>query len=494
MSLLPAAVPLLLFGTTEQPFIRMRTVLASLLLFSFAAARSQAPMTLEQCLAKAQERNLDVRNAALDADLADKAHDQAYWSFLPNLNGAATHGYNWGKTIDQYTNTFATDRVRTNNFYLSSDVLLFQGLRKQNTLKQADLDEKAAGKALEAMRNDVSTAVVRAFLDLLGLQEQVRAAEVQAAATKGQEAVTQALYDGGRVARADLLDMQAQLAQEEYTVEDLKIQADKAKLTLAQLMLLEPGELDSFKVAAPPIGDLAITEPSATVDEVLAKVVASNPAYAQAGLAVQSADRGVAIARAAALPSLSFNASLGTGYSGRNYEFTGSPVLNGYTEIGATQGGEPVFAPIYSQQSQVKSFSQQLNDNLNESVGFTLSLPIFNNMSNKYATDRARVQYEQAKTNQDKQKNALQVDVQNALTAQRGAYRQYISAKLSVDASDEAVRMATERYAQHAITATDLNVAKARLRQSTSQLINAKYSYLMAAKALEILQGLPVTL
>lgn len=472
----------------------MRACTALLLPLIGVALHAQSPMTLEQCMGRALERNLDVRNASLDADLAGKAHEQAYWSLLPNLNGAATHGYNWGKTIDQYTNTFATDRVRTNNFYLSSDVALFQGLRKQNTVKQTALDQQAAEKGLEAMRNDVTTAVVRAFLDLAGLNEQVVAAETQAQATKDQETTTQALYEAGRLARADLLDIQAQLAQDQYTVEDLKIQADKAKLTLAQLMFLGPEEIASFQIATPSIGELAIAEPTATVPEVLAKVVASNPAYAQAQLSSQSAERGISIARANAMPSLSFNASLGTGYSGRNFEMVGSPMLAGFSVIGSTQGGEPVYAPNYTQNTQVKSFSQQLNDNLNESVGFTLSVPIFNNMSNKYATDRARVQYEQAKTNLDKQRNALQVDVQNALTAQRGSYRQYISAKLAVDAAQESVRMANERYAQHAITATDLNVAKARLQKSTSQLINAKYSYLMAEKALDILQGLPVNL
>ena len=55
---------------------------------------SQQPWTLQQCIERAEQRNLDVRGAQLDADLASKAHDQAYWSFLPNLNGAATHGYN----------------------------------------------------------------------------------------------------------------------------------------------------------------------------------------------------------------------------------------------------------------------------------------------------------------------------------------------------------------------------------------------------------------
>jgi outer membrane protein len=115
-------------------------------------------------------------------------------------------------------------------------------------------------------------------------------------------------------------------------------------------------------------------------------------------------------------------------------------------------------------------------------------------MGNRYAADQARIQHEKAKNAVEAERNILEVDVQNALTAQRGAYKQYASAKLAVDASTEALRLANERYAQQAITVTDLYVAKARLQQATSQLINAKYTYLMAEKSLDILQGLPVTL
>jgi outer membrane protein len=235
-------------------------------------------------------------------------------------------------------------------------------------------------------------------------------------------------------------------------------------------------------------------EPTATEDEVLRNVLATNPAYAQADLSAQSAERSIAIAKAIALPSVSFNASLGTGYSGRNFEFVGAPVPEQSVLIGATDSGEPVYAPSFSQATQVKSLSQQLSDNLNESIGFTLSVPIFNNMQNRYNTAQSKIQYERAKNQVLVSKNALMRDVQNALTAQRGAYRQYISASKAVEASTESERMANERFTQQSITATDLNIAKARLQQSTAQLINAKYTYLMAQKSLDILQGRPVTL
>ena len=455
---------------------------------------AQQLWTLDRCLSVAEERNLMLRNVALDAELATKAHDQAYWSFLPNLNGGASHGYNWGRTIDQYSNTFATDRVGTDNLYLSSDMILFQSGRKIQQLKRTALDEEAAKKGMDAMRNDIDVAVVRAYLDLLGLREQQHAAEDQVATTREQSSTTQELVDAGRLARADFLDIQSQMAQEEYTAADLQIQAEKAKLTLAQLMQLTAEEMSSFDIVAPPIGEMTITEPTADEAEVLRKVVATNPAYAQVDLNAQSAERSIAIAKTAALPVISFNASLGTGYSGQNYVPVGPPVIDGSTEIGATEDGVPVYAPFYSQETRVESFSQQLNDNLNKSVGFTLSVPIFNNMSNRYNTDMARVEHEKANNAVAAERNALQVDVQNALTAQRGAYRQYLSAKFAVDASEEALRMADERFAQQVITAVDLNVAKARLQTATSQLINAKYTYLMAAKSLDILQGIPVTL
>lgn len=472
----------------------MRALLLTLSFPLSVVLVAQQPMTLEQCLRLAQDRNLDLRNAMLDAELASNAHALAYWSFLPNLNGAATHGYNWGKTIDQYTNTFASSRVRTNNFYLSSDVYLFQGGLRHKQVKRSALDEQAADKALEAARNDISTAVVRAYLDLLGMREQVNAAMDQAATTREQVRVTQELLDAGRVARGDLLDIQAQLAQEEYNAENLRIQAEQAKLTLSQLMQLTPEEHAALQIVAPPIGDLELVEPTATEAEVLAQVLANNPAYAQADLAVQSAGYGIGIAKANGLPALSLNGSLGTGYSGRNLEAVGSPRLEGSSLIGATENGTPVYAPNYTQATRVKSLAQQLSDNLNESVGLTLSLPIFNNLRNRDAIRQARIQQDRARNMLEKTRNTLQTDVQNALTARRGAFRQYVAARLALDAAQEAQRMADERFARQAITITDLNAAKSKVQQAMAQLINAKYTYLMAGKSLDILQGIPVAL
>ena len=471
----------------------MRNVII-LAAFAAISAHAQQSWTLDQCLQRAEQQNLTFRRDQLNADLADKASDQSRWALLPNLNAGITHGYNFGKAVDRYTNTFATDRVRTNNLWLSSDWTLFQGFRLQNQRLKADLDADASMKGLDASRNTIRKQVVSGFLSVLGLREKISAAEAQAGSTRDQISATKALVEAGRLARAQLFDLDAQLAQEEMNVVDLQNQEEQALLQLGQALSLTPEEQRTFDISAPAISSLAITEPTQQVEDVVNTVLASDPAYAQAELNVKSAEKGESIAHSGGIPTLSFNASVGSGYSGLNTVPVGEPIVEDPMLIGATEGGEAVYAPNYSYNTEVQDFGQQLDDNLNRSVGFTLSVPIFNNMQNRLAIDQAHVQREQAELLKESERQRVQRDVQDALLQQRGAYRQYQSASKALAAAEEALRYAQERFTAGAITSAELNLAKANVARSTSDVINARYNWVMAAKSLDILQGLPITL
>lgn len=464
---------------------------AALLLTSTAGA--QQAWTLDQCLQRAEQQSPGFRSQQLNADIAGKASQQSRWALLPNLNAGATHGYNWGKAVDRYTNTFATDRVRTNNLWLGSDWTLYQGMRLQNERAKAGIDAEAAMKGLDVSRNTIRKAVVSAFLQVLSLRERITAAEAQAAGTRDQLAAMQQLVDAGRVARAQLYNIDAQLAQEEMNVVDLQNQEQQALLQLGQSLSLSPEEQRAFNISAPPISALAITEPAQSVEAALPGVLAADPAYAQAELAVRSMEKSEAIARSGSIPSLSFNASVSTGYSGLNK----TPVGGASTEvfpIGLTESGETVYAEQQIYQTEVTGFGTQLDDNLNESIGFTLSVPLFNNMRNRLAVDQARVQKEQAVIQLEVERQRVQRDVQDALLQQRAAYRRYQAASKALTAAEEALRYAQERFTAGANTAADLSLAKANVARSTADVISARYDWLMAAKSLDILMGLPVTL
>ncbi len=472
--------------------MRIATFFIPLLLGTGAMA--QQAWTLQQCIARADERNLAVLNAALDAELAGQNQERTYWDLLPDLNGAATHGYNYGRVIDRFTNTFATDRVRTNNFFLSSQVELFRGFSKQNTIKQAGFDAEAAMKGIEAARNDVRVSVVQSFLNVLGLRERIAAAEAQAANTREQIERTRALVEAGRIARAEQLTLEAQLAQEEFNVTDVQNQHDQQLLVLARTMQLEANEMAQFDIVAPAISDLEVVAPTASQQQVLENVLRSHPAYAQAELQERSAEKSVAIAQAGRIPSLTLNGSLGTGYSGRDIRTVGEPIIGDPVVVGATASGEAVLAPNISFNTELTPFNAQLDQNLNQSVSFTLNIPIFNNMRNRYAVQQARVQHAKVRNNVVSLRNDLQRNVLDALVQQRSAHRQFLAASKAVESGTVAMQFAQERYDQGVITVIELNSAKTMLNTSTANLINAKYQYLMASKYLDILQGIPVTL
>ena len=472
----------------------MRTLLLLPLVLLFQPGMAQQAWTLQQCMTRAEERNLAVLNTALDADLAGENLDRAFWDLLPDLNGAATHGYNYGRVIDRFTNTFATDRVRTNNFYLSSQVDLFRGLSKQHTIKQARSDAEAAVKGLEAARNDIRVAVVQTFLNVLGLRERIAATEAQVANTRERIDRTQALVEAGRLARAEQLSLEAQLAQEEFNVTDLRNQHDQQMLVLGRTIQLDAGEMMAFDITAPPINSLEVIAPTVDQGQVLENVLRTHPAYAQAELQQRSAQFGVAIAQAGRLPSLSLSGSLGTGYSGRDLRTVGEPVVGDPMIVGATAGGEAVYAPNISYRTELTPFSTQLDQNLNQSIGFTLNIPLFHNMRNRYAVQQARVQQEKSRNNMANLRNDLQRNVLDALVQQRSAHRQFLAASKAVESGALALEYAQERFDQGVITSIELNTTKTALNNSTADLINAKYQYLMATKYLDILQGIPVTL
>lgn len=472
----------------------MRPIILAVLLAFAAPALAQQPWTLEQCVKRAEERNLSVMNASLSAELADKTHEQAYWSLAPNLNGAATHGYNYGRVVDRFTNTFATDRVRTNNFYLSSTLSLFEGLRRQGTIKQTELDAKAALLGVEAARNQARLEVVQAFLDVLSLRERLAAANAQVASTREQIIRTESLVEAGRLAQADLLTIQSQLAQEEYTATDLSNQADQRMLALGRALQLEPQEMLTFDIVAPAITALRITEPTVEAQEVLANVLRTNPSFAQAETQMASAERSVSVARSGTMPSLTLNGSLGTGYSGRDFRVVGEPIVGAPVLIGATQGGEAVYAPNLNYNTELVPFSEQLDQNLNESLIFTLNVPLFNNMQNRLAIDQARVRHEQARNNVHSVRNDLQRNVLDAIVAQRSGYRQFVAAQKALDAATLNQTFAQERFAQGVITGIELTTVKASANKATADMIAAKYQYLMATEYLDILQGLPIAL
>ena len=266
----------------------MRAFLTSVALGIGALLSAQQAWTLDECVKRAEARNLSIQRAMYDRDFAVQGQEAAKWGLLPNLNAAATHGYNWGQTIDRYTNTFATDRVRTNNFFLSSNWTLFGGLSQQNQFKKAKLDNLSAEESLAAARVDVQSGVVARFMEMLSADARIKAANITAERTREQITLTEAMVEAGRTARVELLDLRSQLAREEYDIVTAENQYQQARLRMAQLLQLTPQESSVFSISAPQLDAFEPQEPVVSVEQVMQRVLETHPAYKRTKLDLEN--------------------------------------------------------------------------------------------------------------------------------------------------------------------------------------------------------------
>ena len=292
-----------------------RMLLSLAFLLSFLAASSQVKeWSLEDCINYALDSNINVKQQVLLVESQKAQLLQSYLIMLPDLNAGATHGYNWGQTVDRYTNQFATKRVQSNNFYLGTQFNLFQGLRQINTVSQTKLDYQAIQYDLDKMMDDISIAVAGYYLDILYGEELLEVARAQYDITQQQVNRMEKMVEAGTLARGDLLNLEAQLATEELQIVEAENRLMISSLSLQQL--IDKPYDRNFKIETPDLKPIEAPQVVLTPENVYQVALDQRPEIKSAELRLESAKKGVSIARGYLSPTLSFSGSWATGYSG----------------------------------------------------------------------------------------------------------------------------------------------------------------------------------
>ncbi len=490
----------LIYHLDEQYKIRKMkvvSILFALTVFIFISLNLNAQETkiwsLEDCINYALDHNVNVKKQSLNINYQEDVLMQSKLGLLPNVNGYASHGYNWGKRIDPFTNEFATDRVRSNNFYLQGDLNLFNGLQQVNTIKKNMLTLLAARYDVDYYRDEISINVATQYLQTLYSMDNVAIAQNQLDITKQQVERTRKLVDAGTLAKGDLLTIEAQEATEELALVNSQNDLDLSYLTLSQLLELPTTE--GLEIEKPELG--LISEPEIyTPVQIYQTALANRPEIKSAETKVESSQKDLDIARGAYYPSLSLGGSYGTGYSGvKNVGVNPTTISN--PEIGYTQSGEAVYSlQNYTtyESFKVKPFSDQLNDNLNKSVGLNLRIPIFNGWRSRSNVAQAKIGIESANFDYELEKNNLYKSIQQAYNDAVAASNKYKAADKKVKATSESFDYAEQKFNVGLINSVDYNNAKKEYDNALSEMVQAKYEFVFKTTIIDFYMGKPLTL
>ena len=454
--------------------------------------------SLDSCIAYAFEKNLAVQLSAENVGLSELNETGALGAMLPSLNAQGSHGYNWGQRIDPFTNQFASSRIQSNNFGIATSVNLFSGLRQVNTLKQAGLNTETAKWNYEKMRNDVALNVASAYLAVIINKEFMDIARRTLDGTERQVKRMEKLVAAGQMAVSNLNDMQAQLASDNASFVGAENNYRLSKLSLIQLLQLDARQIDQFNILIPKLDEVEQYTLLSNPDVAVQAALNNFPDVKGATTTVASAALGRKIAASAYYPSLNASFSYGTGYSGAAKIVTGNPDTLAFP-IGTVLGtGELVTSIpqlIYNTDDyQTKSFNNQLQDNVNRSLFFSLNIPLFNGFSTHTGVKRAEINFRQAELQLEQTKQAITQSVYQAYNDAQAALANYYAFKTSVSASEKSFQWAELRYEQGMSNITEYADARMRMEIAQANLARSKYDYIFKLKVLDFYQGKAITL
>jgi outer membrane protein len=439
--------------------MRVLVAIISVGLLSSLSAQETKVWTLKECVEYALENNISVKQSELDKRSSLEDVKAAKWNFAPNLNANTSQNFNFGSSIGVTGVRIPAD-FRSNNFGINSRVNLFDGFANIQNLKQSQLGVKIQEATIAKMKNDIALNVVNAYLQILFAQEQLIVAESQLSISKSQVKRVRELVDAGVSPQGDLLNIQSTLANDNQSL----IVADNgvviASLNLAQLLQLETTEIEVAKESVD-LQDQTILGVGVSV--IYNKATEIFPEIQLAALNILSAQKGIQIAKGNYYPSLAMSFGLNTAYQHRQSTTDISPFL----------------------------FSDQLNDNLGQSISLSLNVPLFNRYQFRSTVNKAKINAQKIEYNLESERLRLQQTIQNSYTDALASSKSYDAATSSVEAQTKAFEYAQERFKAGAVNSFDFNQSKNNLIGAQSQLIRSKYDFMFKLKVLEFYYGIP---
>jgi outer membrane protein len=450
-------------------------------------------LNLSQAVDLALQHNLTVKSYELNLKNAELTYQQAKYNQLPSLGGNINQAASFGRSINPYTNGYDSRNINYNNVGLNANLTLFNGGQLRNTILQNEFALKATQQDLQSMRENIALQVVLSYLSILNAEDQLSIAKAQTEITKLQIDRTQKLVSAGTLPVSNVLDLKAQLANEESNVVSFQSSLDINKLTLQQLLndsSIQAFDLQRIQVPVPSSKAYDIS-----VNEIYAKALDIQPLVRAADFRVQGAVKGVDVAKAFRLPTLSMSGSWSANQSNalKSVELLGTQTVNlGSVAIGGTSYPVSTVQPKYGEGTTVGYFDQ-LNNTQNKVVSLNLNIPIFAKYANRTRVAQAGLQKQNAEIEADRARLTLRQNIEQAYVNMLNAANKYEASSQQVSALEESFRASESRFNAGTIDFVSYNLQKTNLDKARLALIQVKYDFVFRTKILDYYQGKSLT-
>lgn len=410
---------------------------------------------LDSCMAYAVEHATDVKREVVNARQRKQDYQKAVTDFLPSVAGGVQGQYAWGRNIDPETNTYNHVTTFNNYYQLYASLNVFDGFATINAFKQAKLARAYSTTAMQKVRDDKAIDVMQKFVDAAYAEASIQIASDKLAESKRLLGKMQRLYELGEKGRPDVVQMESQVAEDEYNLTHQKHVAQQCLLTLKSAM--------NFPVEE----ELRLVTNGKQVNEsfpinhetVYQNFLNASPDVKSAEYEVEKARYDYKIARGRLLPSLSLSGGISTNF---------------YRNL--SQGG------------QYEGFASQFRNNRGEYLALTLSIPIYDNVA-WHSVKKARNDWQLALVNLEETKRKLHDHIAQAVMDAEGYAKELYQMNKKVASDSLAYYMSSRKFEEGMLSTFDLHTAAQTLLESRIKQLQMQMLLVIKQRLVDYYQG-----
>ncbi len=448
----------------ESIMKQVSLIILSCLLLLPAGMKAEDDMpkqwTLRNCIDYALEHNITIRRNRINVESTQEDVKTAKADFLPSLSGNISQrivnrpNSASGTIISGDNITTSESKTSYNGSYgIDANWTVYNGSKRVNTLKQQQLNSRIAELTVDESENSIEENITQLYVQILYSAEAVKVNESTLEVSRKEFERGQELFNAGSIASSDLAQLEAQVSNDNYQLVTSQTTLQNYKLQLKQLLELDGDfEMDLF---LPPLDDSSVLIPLPTKDDVYQTALNLRPEIESSKLNIEASDMNIKIARAGYIPSLSLSAGIGTTNANGN-DF---------------------------------SFSEQVKQNWNNSIGLTLSIPIFDKRQTKSAVNKAKLQRQTSELDLMDNQKTLYKTIESLWLSANSAQQQYVAATQKLKSTQASYALVSEQFNLGMKNTVELLTEKNNLLSAQQETLQAKYTAILNAGLLRFYQG-----
>ena len=414
--------------------------------------------TLQDCIDWAKKQNITIQRNKVNVRTQALNLEDAKNNRLPTVNFSTNQQVGYRPFQESHSSVLGSEIISSSNrasysgsYGVNASMSLYDGGQIKNNIRLAELNSQIAELNVLASELSIEEQITQLYVQILYSQDALTKDDELIALGQAQLDRAKALKKAGLLNKADVSQLESQLAQDKYQKVTDETTLDNYRLQLKQIMELDGDE--SLVLADPQLeADVLAELPNKQL--VYQHAVESRPELKAQQLAMDRTYIDESIAEASGKPNVSASAGINTSNStGNGNMFT------------------------------------QLKNQWNNGIGVTVSIPIWDHGKTKNAVARARLERESTYLDMvDTQKN-LWKTIENYWLQARSNQQRYIAAKENVDYCRESYNLTSEQFRLGMKNIVELTQDKTNLSSATQQMLQAKYMALLNIAMLKYYNG-----